>query len=163
MTSFFRDPAAWELLKSEVIPVLLAARPSGMVLRAWTPGCSTGEEAYSLAMVFKEALEQVRLAGNFSLQIFATDLDQDAIDKARQGIYPANIAADVSPERLRRFFIKEEHGYRLNEEIRELVIFAQQNLVMDAPFTHLDLLVCRNLLIYLDAEVQKKASPALSL
>jgi two-component system CheB/CheR fusion protein len=159
VTSFFRDPAAWELLKSEIIPSLLAARPAGMMLRAWTPGCSTGEEAYSLAIVFKEALEQVKPAGNFSLQIFATDLDQDAIDKARQGLYPANIAADVSPERLRRFFIKEEQGYRVGKEIRETVIFAQQNLAMDAPFTHLDLLVCRNLLIYLDGELQKKLLP----
>ncbi len=115
-------------------------------------------------MIFKEALEQVRPARDlFTLQIFATDLDQDAVDKARQGIYPANIAADVSPERLRRFFIKEEHGYRVNKEIREMVIFAPQNLVMDPPFTQLDLLVCRNLLIYLDAELQKKLHPALSL
>jgi two-component system CheB/CheR fusion protein len=159
VTSFFRDPAAWDVLKSELIPALLAARPSGITLRAWTPGCSTGEEAYSLAIVFKEALEQVKPPRNTSLQIFATDLDLDAIDKARQGIYPANIAADVSAERLHRFFIKEENGYRVCEEIREMVIFAQQNLVMDAPFTHLDLLVCRNLLIYLNAELQKKLLP----
>ena len=123
------------------------------------PGCSTGEEAYSLAIVFKEALEEVKPRGKFSLQIFATDLDRDAIDKARQGVYPANITADVSEERLRRFFIKEEHGYRVRKEIREMVIFAPQNLIMDPPFTKLDILSCRNLLIYLTPEVQKKLIP----
>jgi two-component system CheB/CheR fusion protein len=130
------------------------------MLRAWTAGCSTGEEAYSLAMVFKEALEQVKPAKNFSLQIFATDLDKDAIDKARAGVYPANISADVSEERLRRFFVKNEHGgYSVKKEIREMVIFAPQNLVMHPPFTKLDFVTCRNLLIYLDAELQKKLMP----
>jgi two-component system, chemotaxis family, CheB/CheR fusion protein len=159
VTNFFRDPEAWEQLKSSVFPALLAAHPTGGVLRAWTPGCSTGEEAYSLAMIFKETIEQVKPAGRFVLQIFATDLDQDAIEKARQGIYPANIAADVSSERLRRFFVHEENGYRVGKEIREMVVFAPQNLVMDAPFTRLDLLICRNLLIYLAADLQKKLLP----
>ena len=104
VTSFFRDPAAWEQLQGEAIPALLAGRPAGGVLRAWSAGCSTGEEAYSLAIAFKEALEQVKPTENFTLQIFATDLDRDAIDKARQGVYPANIAADVSPERLQPVF-----------------------------------------------------------
>ena len=162
VTGFFRDPSAWEQLQSSVLPALLASRPAGLAMRAWTPGCSTGEEAYSLAIVFKEVLEETHSKNNFTLQIFATDLDQDAIDRARQGIYPANIAADVSPERLRRFFIKEENGYRVNKDIREMVIFAQQNLVMDAPFTHLDILICRNLLIYLDGELQKKLLPLFS-
>ena len=134
-------------------------RPAGGVLRAWSAGCSTGEEAYSLAIVFKEALEQVKPKENFTLQIFATDLDRDAIDKARQGFYPANIAADVSPERLRRFFIKEENGYRVGKEIREMVTFATQNVIMDPPFTKLDILICRNLLIYLTPELQKKLLP----
>ena len=115
-----------------------------------------GEEAYSLAIVFKEALDQLKPKGRFSLQIFATDLDRDAIDKARQGVWPANIAADVSPERLRRFFHQEESGYRVGKEIREMVTFATQNVIMDPPFTKLDILVCRNLLIYLTPEVQKK-------
>ena len=159
VTSFFRDPPAWEQLKDEVIPALLAAHPKGGVLRAWAAGCSTGEEAYSLAMVFKEALELVKPAGNFSLQVFATDLDRDAIDRARAGVYPANIAADVSPERLRRFFVQDEHGYRVGKEIRETVVFAPQNVIMDPPFTKLDLLVCRNLLIYLDQGMQKKLIP----
>ena len=159
VTSFFRDPPAWEQLKDEVIPALLAAQPKGGVLRAWASGCSTGEEAYSLAMVFKEALERVKPAGNFSLQVFATDLDRDAIDRARAGVYPANIAADVSPERLRRFFVQDEHGWRVGKEIRETVVFAPQNVIMDPPFTKLDLLICRNLLIYLDPGMQKKLIP----
>ena len=159
VTSFFRDPAAWEQLKAKIIPALLANHPSGGLLRAWTPGCSTGEEAYSLAIVFKEALREARPAGNISLQVFATDLDRDAIDKARAGVYPANIAADVSPERLQRFFVQEERGYRVGKEIREMVVFAPQNIIMDPPFTKLDIVVCRNLLIYLTHELQKKLMP----
>ena len=159
VTGFFRDPAAWEQLKEEVIPALLAARPQGGVLRAWTPGCSTGEEAYSLAMVFREALERVKPPGNFSLHVFATDLDRDAIDRARAGVYPASIATDIPSERLRRFFVQDEHGYRVGKEIRETVVFAPQNVIMDPPFTRLDLLICRNLLIYLDQGMQKKLIP----
>jgi two-component system CheB/CheR fusion protein len=160
VTNFFRDPAVWEQLKDKIIPEYLAARPQGGMLRAWTAGCSTGEEAYSLAIVFKEVLEKIKPAKNFSLHIFATDLDKDAIDKARIGVYPANISADVSEERRRRFFIKNEHGgYSVKKEIREMVIFAPQNLVMHPPFTRLDFLTCRNLLIYLEAEMQKKLMP----
>jgi len=159
VTSFFRDPAAWEQLQREALPPLLAARPAGGVLRAWSAGCSTGEEAYSLAIAFKETLEQVKPRKDLKLQIFATDLDRDAIDKARQGLYPANIVADVSVERLRRFFIKEENGYRVGKEIREMVTFATQNLIMDPPFTKLDILICRNLLIYLTQDLQKKVLP----
>ena len=110
-------------------------------------------------MVFKEAVEQVKPAKNFKLHIFATDLDRETIDKARQGFYPANIAADVSPERLKRFFIKEDGGYRIVKEIREMVTFATQNVIMDPPFTKLDILICRNLLIYLTPELQKKLLP----
>jgi chemotaxis methyl-accepting protein methylase len=159
VTSFFRDPAAWEQLKSVIIPALLAARPAGGALRAWTTGCSTGEEAYSLSIVFKEVLDQVKPAKRFSLQIFATDLDRDAIEKARSGIYPANIAADVSSDRLDQFFVHEEQNYRICKEIRETVVFATQNVIMDPPFTKLDLLICRNLLIYLDHDLQKKLLP----
>jgi chemotaxis methyl-accepting protein methylase/PAS domain-containing protein len=159
VTTFFRDPAAWEQMRDQAIPALLANQSTGQALRAWVPGCSTGEEAYSLAIAFKEAVEKAKLKGNFALQIFATDLDKDAVDKARQGIFPCNIAADVSGERLSRFFVKEEGGYRLRKEIREMVIFAPQNLIMDPPFTKLDILTCRNLLIYLDSEVQQKLIP----
>jgi two-component system CheB/CheR fusion protein len=159
VTSFFRDPAAWEHLREKAIPELIASRLPSQALRAWVPGCSTGEEAYSLAIVFREAMEQVRPEGSFTLQLFATDLDRDAIGKARQGVFPDNIAADVSPERLSRFFSKEGHGYQVCKEIRETVIFAPQNLIMDPPFTKLDILSCRNLLIYLAPEMQKKLLP----
>jgi chemotaxis methyl-accepting protein methylase/PAS domain-containing protein len=159
VTNFFRDPAAWEQLSEAAIPSLLASRTPDKTLRAWVAGCSTGEEAYSLAIVFKEALEAVKPRGKFSIQIFATDLDRDAIEKARSGIFSANIAADISEARLKRFFTNEEHGYRVRKEIREMVIFAPQNLIMDPPFTKLDMLCCRNLLIYLTTEVQKKLIP----
>ena len=159
VTNFFRDPAAWEQLRAHALPALLADRPPGQPLRAWVPGCSTGEEAYSLAMVLREALEELKPNGNLQIQIFATDLDKDAIEKARQGIFPSNISADVSEARLKRFFTKEAHGWRVRKEIRELVIFAPQNLILEPPFTKLDLLSCRNLLIYLTPDVQKKLIP----
>ena len=159
VTNFFRDPEAWQHLQHDAISACISSRPAGGILRAWSAGCSTGEEAYSLAIAFKELLEQERPNQSFTLQIFATDLDHDAIDKARQGFYPANIAADVSAERLQRFFIKEENGYRVGKEIREMVTFATQNLIMDPPFTKLDILICRNLLIYLTPELQKKLMP----
>lgn len=159
VTSFFRDPAAWDELRNKVLPTLIASRPAGHVLRAWVPGCSSGEEAYSLAMVFKEAMDRVKPRKKMTLQVFATDLDKDAIDKARQGIYPENISADVSAAQLSRFFIKDEQGCRVTKEIREMVIFAPQSLIMDPPFTKLDILSCRNLLIYLTPEMQKKLFP----
>jgi two-component system CheB/CheR fusion protein len=159
VTSFFRDPAAWDLLKTQVLPALISSRPDRGTIRAWVAGCSTGEEAYSLAIAFREALEERKELPSISLQVFATDLDADAIEKARLGVYPANIAADVSPERLRRFFVQDERGYRVSKEIRELVVFAPQNVIMDPPFTKLDLLSCRNLLIYLAPEVQRKLIP----
>lgn len=158
VTSFFRDPATWEQLRKDVLPGLLASRDGG-VIRAWVPGCSTGEEAYSLAIIFKEALAEVHPPCKCTMQIFATDLDKDAIDKARTGVYPANITADVSPERLHRFFLQDDRGFRVGKEIREMVVFAPQNLIMDPPFTKIDIVVCRNLLIYLTQELQKKILP----
>jgi len=159
VTNFFRDPEAWEKLSEEVIPALLKSRPAGGLLRAWSAGCSTGEEAYSLAIIFKEAIKQLKHEKNFTVQIFATDLDKDAIDNARQGVYPANIAADMSQDRLLNNFSKEERGYRINKDIREMVTFATQNIIMHPPFTKLDILICRNLLIYLTPELQKKLMP----
>jgi len=156
VTNFFRDSLVWEKLKETVIPNIIANLSEGSILRAWIPGCSTGEEAYSLAIVFKEVLEKINSHGGFSLQIFGTDLDNEAIDIARKGIFPANIAADVSPDRLNRFFITTDDGYRVKTEIREKVVFAQHNLIMHPPFTKIDILSCRNLLIYMDAELQKK-------
>jgi len=159
VTSFFRDPACWEELRKKILPALIASRPNGHVLRAWVPGCSTGEEAYSLAMVFKEVMEKVKPGKKITMQVFATDLDKDAIDKARQGLYPENISADVSPKQMARFFRKEDLGRRVTGDIREMVIFAPQSLIMDPPFTKLDILTCRNLLIYLAPEMQKKLIP----
>lgn len=157
VTSFFRERAVWQQVGSEVFPALLASRPSGTTLRAWVAGCSTGEEAYSLAMVFKETIERLGLTA--WIEIFATDLDPTAIERARLGRYSAGIADDVSPERLERFFVEEKSGYRIKKEIRDLVVFAPQNLVMDPPFTRLDFLSCRNLLIYIAPELQKRLLP----
>ena len=159
VTSFFRDRAVWDQIEADVIPALLAAHPEGGTLRAWTPACSSGEEAYSLAIAFHATLERLPPSARYTLQIFATDLDADAIDKARAGHYPHNIAADVDEARLRRYFVQTEHGYRVCKEIREMVTFAPQNIVMDPPFTKLDLLTCRNLLIYLEADLQRKLLP----
>ncbi|MBL9008589.1 MAG: PAS domain-containing protein [Myxococcales bacterium] len=159
VTSFFRDRDMWEQLKSQALPALLSALPRGGKLRAWSVGCSTGEEAYSLAITFHEALEEQKSAARYSMQIFATDLDRDAINKARAGIYPAQIADDISETRLRRFFVREERGYRVSPQIREMVIFARQNVIIEPPFTKLDLLICRNLLIYLESDLQKRLLP----
>jgi two-component system CheB/CheR fusion protein len=159
VTGFFRDPACWEELRKNILPALIASRPNGHVLRAWVAGCSTGEEAYSLVMLFKEVMDKFKPLKKITLQVFATDLDKDAIDKARQGFYPENICTDVPSKQMSRFFKKEEHGCRVTSEIREMVIFAPQNLTMDPPFTKLDILTCRNLLIYLAPEMQKRLIP----
>ena len=160
VTSFFRDAEVWEVLRNETLPALLARHPAGRMLRAWVAACSSGEEAYSLAIVFKEAIEKLQPDRRFTLQIYATDLDADAIDQARKGVYPDNIAADVSPERLARHFVPEEGGgYRIGKDIREMVVFAPQNIIADPPFTKLDILTCRNLLIYFGAALQKKLLP----
>jgi two-component system CheB/CheR fusion protein len=156
VTNFFRDPDLWEKLKETILPDIITKLEPGTILRAWVPGCSTGEEAYSLAIVFKEALEKINPHGGFSLQIFATDLDNDAIGIARKGIFPSNIAENVSPERLKRFFLQTNDGYFINTEIREKVVFAQHNVIMHPPFTKIDILSCRNLLIYMEPELQKK-------
>lgn len=159
VTTFFRDPLVWERLKAEILPRLLLDTADGRTLRAWVAGCSTGEEAYSLAMVFREAMDNITPRKRLSLLIYATDLDRDAIDRARRGFYPGNIISDVSQDRLERFFTREEPGYRVSKEIREMVVFAPQNLIMDPPFTRLDFISCRNLLIYLEPEIQKKIIP----
>jgi len=159
VTNFFRDPQEWALLQKEVLPQLLARRSAGMTLRAWSVGCSTGEEAYSLAIAFREAASALPPEAAFTLQVFATDLDAGAIEKARQGLYPNNIAEDVSPDLLRRYFVKEGESYRVRKDIREMVTFAVQNVISDPPFIKLDLLLCRNLLIYLTSELQKKLLP----
>ena len=156
VTRFFRDPESWEELREQIASAIAGDHLDGRPMRAWIAGCSTGEEAYSLAIVFKEAQRNLRATTDSSLQVFATDLDGDAIERARQGVYPANIAVDVSPERLSHFFTEEENGYRVRQDIRDMVVFAPHNLISDPPFTNIDILSCRNLLIYLDPEMQKK-------
>jgi two-component system CheB/CheR fusion protein len=159
VTSFFRELEAFEVLKKNAIPEIVKGKQPGDAIRVWVVGCSTGEEAYSIAILLKEYLLETDREWNFKIQIYATDIDKKAIDIARQGVYPANITADVTPERLERFFVKEEDHYRVKNEIREIVIFAVQNVLVDPPFTKLDLLSCRNLLIYLSSELQKRLFP----
>ncbi len=156
VTSFFRDAAVWQKLKDNILPELFEELPVGHVLRAWIPACSTGEEAYSLAVVFKEALAKMQNNKNLTLQIFATDIDNDAIEIARRGVFSANIVADVSSERISKFFTSAEEGFRVNNTIREMIVFAPHNVIKDPPFTKLDFLSCRNLLIYMEPELQKK-------
>ncbi len=159
VTCFFRDPEVWHQLRQEVFPRLIQARPAGTSLRAWVAACSTGEEAFTLAMVFAEAAAELGNPHGVTLQIFATDLDEDSVVLARKSVYPKNISADVSPERLDRFFTAVPGGYRVKQEIRSMVVFAQQSIASDPPFARLDILTCRNLLIYLEAELQQKLLP----
>jgi two-component system CheB/CheR fusion protein len=158
VTNFFRDPEAFAALKVEVLPILFKDKPEDYVLRVWVAGCATGEEAYSIAILLCEYMEATHQ--EFKVLLFATDLDDEAIAVARAGIYPANIAQDIEAELLRRYFIKEEAGYRVKKHIREMVVFAIQNVIKDPPFTRLDLLSCRNLMIYLEPEVQNRLIPA---
>ena len=154
VTNFFRDPLPFESLEQSIIPKLFENKRAQDAVRVWVAGCATGEEAYSLAMLLSEHV------GNSvdtpSVQIFATDIDEWAISKAREGSYTLNDAADVSPERLRRFFIKDGDGYRVCRELREMVLFASHNLIKDPPFSHLDMVTCRNLLIYLNRAAQER-------
>jgi two-component system CheB/CheR fusion protein len=159
VTNFFRDAGMYDFLKEKALPQLLQMRPAQGPLRVWNPGCSTGEETYSLAITLKECLEALKLEDTPTIQIFATDIDQEAIDKARRGKFPVGIATDVSPERLQQFFIQEDEGYRIKKEVRDLVVFAAQNILVDPPFTKVDILCCRNLLIYVNVETQKKLLP----
>ncbi|GJQ64377.1 MAG: chemotaxis protein CheR [Melioribacteraceae bacterium] len=156
VTNFFRDTEVWKRLGEKILPELFTKAPDEHVFRAWVPGCSTGEEAYSLAIIFKEAYAKIEQNKSFTLQIFATDIDSDAIERARTGFFSSNIAADVSSKRLSHFFVKEEEGFRVNTTIREMVVFAPQNVIKDPPFTKMDLLFCRNLLIYMEPELQTR-------
>jgi two-component system CheB/CheR fusion protein len=157
VTNFFRDSEAFETLKKKCLMNLIADKSNNGSLRMWVPGCSTGEEAYSMAIMVQECLEEIGI--NLGVQVFATDIDTDAIEVARSGEYPASIAADVSQERLKRFFSKEGATYRIHKNIREMLVFAPQDIIRDPPFTKLDLISCRNLLIYLEAVIQKKLLP----
>ena len=156
VSNFFRDAAVWEKFALKILPDLLKDLPDGYNLRAWVPGCSTGEEAYSLAIIFKETIEKSKRNRNLNLQIFATDLDADAIEKARRGCFATNIAENVSVERLQQCFTRVADGYRLKPSIRDMVVFATQNVIKDPPFTRLNILTCRNMLIYMEVELQKE-------
>lgn len=157
VTSFFRDPEAFEQLAQQALPQLLAGKTDTDVVRVWVPGCATGEEAYSLGILLQESLEQA--GKHCKVQIFATDIDPQAIEIARRGVYPEGIAADISAERLARFFSKDDASYHIDKAIRDTVIFATHNLLSEPPFTKLDFLSCRNLLIYLEASLQKRLLP----
>jgi two-component system CheB/CheR fusion protein len=154
VTSFFRDPKVFDLLAEKIVPDLVRSHPLDQPLRVWIAGCSTGEETYSLAMLFREQITAA--TRDIKLQVFASDVDADAIASAREGLYPETIEAEVSPSRLARFFSKEDHGYRVSTELRAAVVFAVQDVLADPPFSRLDLVSCRNLLIYLQPEAQEK-------
>ena len=156
VTNFFRDPEAFEVLAAQVIPKLFDGKLAGSTVRVWVAGCSTGEEAYSIAILLQERLEVLK--ASYKLQVFASDVDSRAIAIARTALYPASIAADITPERLARFFTLEPDGnaYRVHKGIRDLLVFSQHDVIKDPPFSKLDLVSCRNLLIYMGAGLQKK-------
>ncbi len=154
VTGFFRDPGAFETLAERVLPDLVKRHPAGRSLRVWVPACSTGEETYSIAMLLIEAITAEKR--DIKLQIFASDVDEGAVSIARNGLYPKSIEADVTPERLARFFVREGQFCRVVRELRQAVVFTVQDLLADAPFSRIDLVSCRNLLIYLLPDVQEK-------
>ena len=158
VTKFFRDAQAFDSLKQK-LGNLIQHKKNIDPIRVWVAGCSTGEEAYSIAIVLMESLDMYSRKKLPKIQIFATDLDLEAIEQARQGNYHENIAADVSPDRLERFFVKSEQGYTVKKDLREMIVFAQHNLIKDAPFTRVDLISCRNVMIYLTGELQKRIIP----
>jgi two-component system, chemotaxis family, CheB/CheR fusion protein len=159
VTNFFRDPEAFRAVKEQIIPWLFIGKSSNSVIRVWSTGCSTGEEAYSLAILLAE--HQKSLKQSLKVQIFASDIDSRSIAAARAGLYPLSIAADISPERLKCYFSEEPDGsfFRINKGIRDMVVFSEHNVIKDPPFSKLDLISCRNLLIYVDSELQKKIIP----
>jgi chemotaxis methyl-accepting protein methylase len=159
VTNFFRDPEAFAVLEQAAIPRLFDDKPPGGVVRVWVAGCSTGEEAYSIAILLQERMEMLKTS--WTVQVFATDIDSRAIATARVGLYPASIATDLTPERLARFFCAEPGGqsYRIHKSIRDMLVFSEQDVIKDPPFSRLDLISCRNLLIYLDVELQKRLIP----
>ncbi len=159
VTQFFRDPEAFEALKEKVFPVIVKGRPTTAPIRIWVAGCATGEEAYSLAIVLLEFLEGH--PETFPIKILATDLNEVALEKARSGIYLDNIEIDVSPERLRRYFVRSEGHYQISKSIRELCVFSRHNMASDPPFSKLDLISCRNVLIYMDNSLQRRVLPIL--
>ena len=159
VTNFFRDPKAFEAVEDKVIPRIFADKAAGDAVRVWIPGCATGEEAYSFAILLAEYQELSKK--KFRIQVFATDIDSQAIATARAGLYPASIAVDITPDRLARFFSLETDGgsYRIHKTIRDMLIFSEQDIIKDPPFSKIDLISCRNLLIYMGGDLQKKLIP----
>jgi two-component system, chemotaxis family, CheB/CheR fusion protein len=157
VTNFFRDPEAFDALQERVIRPLVEQAPPDAPIRVWVPACATGEEAYSIAMLLHEEMDNAKK--RHSVQVFATDLDDESIEAARRGQYPKSIAADVSPKRLKRYFTEENNYYTVKNGIREMLVFAKRNLINDAPSSRVDLISCRNVLIYMDATLQKKLIP----
>ena len=154
VTTFFRDPEAWEALRKQVVGPLIDQAQRDLPIRVWVPGCATGEEAYSLAILFQEEID--RRQGERLVTIFASDVDEAALARAREGVYPETIAADVSQARLEQYFRRQDHHYRGIGAIRDRVVFASHSLLRDPPFSRLQLISCRNLLIYLDRELQER-------
>ncbi|MEI7429797.1 MAG: CheR family methyltransferase [Betaproteobacteria bacterium] len=159
VTSFFRNPEAFATLKTVILPLLLADKPDNHEFRVWVVACSSGEEAYSIAILLREYLDET--GKKITVKIYATDLDDEVIAEARRAHYPPNIAQDITPERLEQFFTRQDGGYKVNKVIREMVVFAVQSVIKDPPFTRIDLLSCRNLLIYLEPEQQERLIPTL--
>lgn len=159
VTRFFRDPEAFDYLKRHIVPDLINSCVNTGAVRVWVAGCSTGEEAYSIAIVLREVIDGLLPDSRLQIQLFATDIDDRAISFARKGVYPASIADDISPERLERFFTETEGHYLVNKSIRETVVFALHDLVKDPPFTKIDIVSCRNILIYFSPDLQKKVMP----
>lgn len=160
VTSFFREPDTFETLKETVFPELMEKRSSNESIRVWVPGCSTGEEAYSFAIVIQEYLEQSSMRP-FQIQIFGTDVSEKNVEKARQGIYPKTIEKDVTEDRLKRFFIASNGSYQIAKDIRDMCVFAKQDITADPPFSNMDLISCRNMLIYFDLYLHEKVVPIL--
>jgi two-component system CheB/CheR fusion protein len=160
VTRFFRDPDAFHALVRTVFPRMMKERPRNTSIRIWTPGCATGEEAYSILIALTEFLETTESGGDdVAIQVFATDANAASIARARAGRYPESIALDVSPECLRRFFVKVDGQYQVIKSLRDVTVFAVQNVTTDPPFSRLDLLTCRNVLIYFGPDLQKRVLP----
>lgn len=153
VTCFFRNPEAFDIIESKTLPELIVDKNEGDTLRIWVPGCSNGEEAYSLAIIIQELMES--RGKHLKVQIFGTDIDETTIENARKRIYPENISENINPERLKKFFIKKEGKYQVKDEIRKMIVFAVHDVLKDPPFAKLDMISCRNLLIYLKSDAQK--------
>ena len=154
VTEFFRDPEAWEVLKNDVLPKMIARKNKGEQIRIWSAGCASGEEAYSIAMLLSDQLGDA--LGEYDVRIYGTDIDEAALNEARKGTYPSARLKNVSPEQLEKYFQREDDTYKVKRNVRQLIAFGRQDLILDAPISHLDLIICRNVLIYFNLELQSR-------